>query len=79
MTPAEVDRVVVDVVRDVLGIADESAVTPDSNFFEIGGDSLAAIEVVTRVEERLGTTTSVDAIYDAESLRAFAASLSDAS
>jgi acyl carrier protein len=68
----ETERLVVDVVRDVLGVDDVSL---DANFFELGGDSLTAIEVATRVEEASGRPVTVDAVYDAESLAAFATTL----
>ncbi|MFD8396072.1 type I polyketide synthase [Streptomyces sp. NPDC059680] len=46
--------------QQVLGAWDESA-----DFFELGGDSLAAVQLVTLIEETFGVTPPVDAVFDA--------------
>jgi acyl carrier protein len=45
---------------EVLG---ESAVTADLDFYEAGGDSLAALEVVAEVERLFGVTLEADDIF----------------
>ncbi|MFE2228298.1 type I polyketide synthase [Streptomyces kronopolitis] len=46
--------------RQVLGSADDTA-----DFFELGGDSLAAVQLITLIEETFGVTPPVDAVFDA--------------
>lgn len=46
--------------QEVLGAVEE-----DADFFELGGDSLAAIQLVSRIEETFGVTPPVDVVFDA--------------
>lgn len=36
----------------------------DANFFELGGDSLIALEVVVTIEETLGTSIMLTKLYE---------------
>ncbi|MEU2718364.1 beta-ketoacyl synthase N-terminal-like domain-containing protein [Streptomyces sp. NPDC007205] len=45
--------------QQVLGAGDESA-----DFFELGGDSLAAVQLVALIEETFGVTPPVDVVFD---------------
>jgi D-alanine--poly(phosphoribitol) ligase subunit 1 len=47
--------------RAVLGADD---ITPDEHFLDLGGDSLQATEVVTRIRAETGHTVSVRALFD---------------
>jgi acyl-CoA synthetase (AMP-forming)/AMP-acid ligase II/acyl carrier protein len=47
----------------------------EDNFFDLGGDSLAAIEAVEEMENDLGTSVSVEQLIQAPDLRALAADL----
>jgi acyl carrier protein len=61
----ELDHVVA-LVCEVVGIPD---ITPNSNFFEVGGDSLTAAHLSLLIEERLGVSVDVFTIYGSEDLR----------
>lgn len=39
-------------------------VSPDGNFFAAGGDSLKAVDVVARLNERLGSTLDYIDVFD---------------
>ncbi|MDL4775354.1 MULTISPECIES: phosphopantetheine-binding protein [Thermomonosporaceae] len=45
----------------------------DETFFALGGDSLSATRIVTRVRERLGISLSVLDVFDAPTLSEFSA------
>jgi hypothetical protein len=47
-------------------------IEPDADFFAVGGHSLLAVQVVTRVNRVFGTALPVRALFDAPSLAAFA-------
>ncbi|KPH98547.1 amino acid adenylation domain protein [Actinobacteria bacterium OK074] len=47
-TTAELERLITDVWREVLAVP---AVTPDDDFFDLGGDSFKAVEVVERLRQ----------------------------
>ncbi|GAA1713210.1 hypothetical protein GCM10009745_71840 [Kribbella yunnanensis] len=57
---------VVALVEEVIGT---SGLTPESNFFEIGGDSLTVAHLSLLIEERFGTGVDVFTLYAAEDLR----------
>ncbi|GAA0481561.1 hypothetical protein GCM10009544_49350 [Streptomyces stramineus] len=69
VTPAEA---VLDAARDVLK---EPGLTLDDDFFELGGNSLNGVQLVTRLNELLGTGLDVLDLFDVGSLRELAASL----
>ena len=52
-----------------------TAIAADDHFFTIGGDSLAAVRVLTQVEETFGLSLSVQTIFEAPTLRQLAAQL----
>lgn len=51
------------------------AMAPDDNFFDAGGDSVAAVELADLLEERIGTDVDIELIHRAESFGALAAEL----
>ncbi|WP_405853922.1 acyl carrier protein [Streptomyces sp. NBC_01515] len=55
------------------------AVAPEDDFFSLGGDSVTAVELSIRLEERLGVDVAVELIVDLPSLAALAASLAQPS
>ena len=57
---------------EVLGLREFSA---DADFFRLGGHSLAAVELVSRVESELGCHVRVAALFEHPTLRDFAAHL----
>lgn len=50
-------------------------VHPDDNFFDLGGDSLRVLMLVTRVREQLGKPVSAAQLYENPTLSRFCASL----
>lgn len=47
-------------------------VNPEENFFQLGGQSLIAIQIISRIEKLFGFRLPVDAILDAPTIRALA-------
>ncbi|WP_229373696.1 condensation domain-containing protein, partial [Umezawaea beigongshangensis] len=69
-TPHE--RLVADIWRDVLGIADVGA---DDDFFSLGGHSLLAIRLAHRLGTATGTTVPVRLVFDHPTVAELAANL----
>lgn len=53
-------------------------VGPDDIFFQCGGGSLQAMQMLTRVREELGVEVPLACLFDARTLRAFAANVEEA-
>ncbi len=70
MTRAEAERALAEIWRDALGAA---PATLEQNFFEAGGDSLAAVQVVARINREFGAELSVAAFLDKPTVTAVAA------
>jgi acyl carrier protein len=51
---------------EVVGVA---SVTPDSNFFEVGGDSVTAARFAVLAEERWGLDIDIMTIFTVENFR----------
>ena len=62
----------VDLWRDIL---DLDAVGVEDDFFDLGGDSLAAVSMVTQLQSELSATVYMVAIFEAPTVAAFAAYL----
>lgn len=62
------------VIREVCGddYADAAA-----NFYELGGDSLLALQLLTELAETVGTEVVVGALLDADTMGAFVDDLLD--
>ncbi|MBV8800815.1 MAG: alpha/beta fold hydrolase [Alphaproteobacteria bacterium] len=60
--------------RRVLQTAD---ITPDSNFFDLGGDSLLALNLFLEIERATGRQLPITAIYDAQTVAEQAALLQE--
>src|SRR6185436_7497312 len=56
------ERLLVALWSEVLGLQDLGV---DDNFFELGGDSLQAALLINKLQERLGQTLYVVAVFDA--------------
>ena len=57
---------------DVLGIR---SIAADDDFFELGGNSLVAVELISRVRDSFGVSTSIIAVFENSSLDTLAAAL----
>lgn len=68
-TRAEAERALADIWQEALGAA---PATLDQNFFEAGGDSVAAVQVVVRINERFGTELPVAVFLDQPTIAAVA-------
>lgn len=55
MTPSEV----VALMEEILKVDD---VAPDDSFFEVGGNSLLAVQLITAVERRSGAVLSLSSV-----------------
>jgi acyl carrier protein len=56
------------VLSEVAAILGRRTVTIDEDFFEIGGDSLDALELVERVEGRFGPVPALNSVFSMRSL-----------
>ncbi len=63
------EEAVAAVWREVLGLAQLAA---GESFFDLGGDSLIALQVVARLRQRLGVETPVQLLFENPTLGAFA-------
>lgn len=69
-----------DVSEDILcalfcEVLELERINKDDNFFDLGGDSLAATRLVNRVRSRFGVEVSVEALFDAPSVSQMAVRL----
>jgi acyl carrier protein len=51
----------------IAGILGLPSVSAADSFFDLGGDSLAAVEIVALLEQASGTGVELDALFDASS------------
>ena len=59
--------------RDILGVSD---ISPDDNFFDVGGDSLSAVTVALRAEQAGLPADVLHRMFEGHSLREIAAGIS---
>jgi pyochelin synthetase len=50
-----------------------ASLAPDSDFFDLGGDSLAAARIFTGLRKQYGVSITLDRLYDVRTVRAMAA------
>ena len=67
------EKIVTQAIEKVL---DVEKVSVTDNFFDIGGDSLKAIELTARLEEK-GYTVAIKTIFSSKDIRDFAKSLEE--
>lgn len=63
------ERLLTELWEEVLGIP----VGPEQNFFSLGGDSIKAVQVVNRLQERMDTILHPASVFDAPTVAALAA------
>ena len=68
----ETERRVAAIWQEVLGI---DGVTADSDFLEVGGHSLVAMQVLARVRQEFATSLGIRSVFEAPTVRAFATAL----
>lgn len=61
LSPAEAERLVLDAAEEVLGIA---GISLADNFFARGGTSMAAINLIMLLSERLSRDVALDIIFE---------------
>jgi acyl carrier protein len=71
---SSIDTVVSETVVRVLGVPDAP---PDANFFGLGGDSLAALEVIASIQDELGCELSLELLFEYPTLGEFAEQVKD--
>jgi acyl transferase domain-containing protein len=59
--------------REVLGLAE---VDRDANFFEVGGDSLSGVQMISLVNQRLGAKVAPAAFFESPTVRSLARQVS---
>lgn len=57
--------VMLGIFRDVFGNAE---IALEDNFFDLGGDSLAAIQLINRIADVMGAECSIETLFDAETI-----------
>lgn len=65
----ETERLVLGIWREVLGVVD---IGVDDDFFELGGDSLVATDIVARLRRELNVAVPLLTIFDNPTVREFA-------
>ncbi|WP_433389472.1 SDR family NAD(P)-dependent oxidoreductase [Micromonospora sp. KLBMP9576] len=59
--------------QEALGV---ETLGPDDEFFELGGDSLSAVQLMRRLRERFGVQLSIGVLFDCPTVRALSAEVS---
>jgi amino acid adenylation domain-containing protein len=65
----EVETLLAEIWQEVLGV---SEIGPQDNFFDLGGNSLSAIQLIARVQKLLEVEISVTVVFDTANLEDFA-------
>lgn len=61
LSPAEIERLVLDAALEVLG---GGSISTGDNFFALGGTSMAAINLIMLLSERLSHDIALDIIFE---------------
>jgi amino acid adenylation domain-containing protein len=68
----EEEQQLIELWASVLRVA-ESGITPESDFYELGGESLAAARILTGVRKRFGVGIGLDRLHEMLTVRSMAA------
>jgi acyl carrier protein len=71
--PVTVTDQIVEIFAEVIGTGEP--IDADTDFFEVGGDSILAAKAVVRLRRRLGTTVSMREVFTARTAAALASAL----
>ena len=66
---SEIELLLADIWRDILTVED---IGSSDNFFDLGGNSLSAIQVIARAQRLFGREIPITSIFDAGTLEEFA-------
>jgi acyl carrier protein len=58
--------------QEALGV---ETLGPEDEFFELGGDSLSAVQLMRRIRERFGVQMSIGVLFDCPTVRALSAEI----
>ena len=67
---AEIERQVTEIWRDVLGARSDQ---DDATFFELSGQSIAAVRIAARVEDEVGVQVDIGDLFEDPDLPEFVA------
>ena len=67
---AEIERKVTEIWRDVLGARPDQ---DEATFFELSGQSIAAVRITARVEDELGVLVDIGELFEDPDLPGFVA------
>jgi acyl carrier protein len=67
---AEIERQVTEIWRDVLGARSDQ---DDATFFELSGQSIAAVRITARVEDEVGVLVDIGDLFEDPDLPEFVA------
>ncbi|MFE3461855.1 SDR family NAD(P)-dependent oxidoreductase [Nocardiopsis aegyptia] len=73
----EARRYTAGVVADILGHADARALRTDTGFYDLGLDSVMAVDLVQRLSAELGLTVEISEVFDHATIERLAAHLHD--
>jgi acyl carrier protein len=65
--------ILIDIWKDLLGVAD---VGLDDHFLDLGGDSMLALRLKSRIQERFGVEMTAEMLFDCATVRELSAALS---
>lgn len=72
LTLSAIEKHVEEIWRDVLGSPDGRT---DATFFELQGQSISAVRIVTRIEDELGIAVDVGLLFEDPDLATFASAV----
>jgi len=75
---APLGREEIEIARIFLDVLKAPCVGRQSNFFDLGGDSLSAMHVLTAVDAALGVSVTPEVLFDHPTVSEFAAAIGDA-
>ncbi|MER5704784.1 acyl carrier protein [Micromonospora sp. NPDC002296] len=75
---AEVRRVVLDVIAEILPGVPPEEITDDKNLLDLGADSVERVEIIVELQHRFGSTEPVSRFADVPDIGALVAFFDEA-